>query len=113
MAVPIALAGRRKLRKYKIHQILPALWNAEPIPPGQILSKTTFFTIPCLTLRPNTERPITITQGTNKLTSLPTLDQDLEHLLNGHHPGGRIPELWDGLTGQRIIQVLLGHNTHA
>ena len=74
---------------------------------GGLQEETTYLHIPCLTLRVNTERPITITQGTNKLTSLPTLDQDLKHLLNGHHPGGKIPELWDGLTGQRVIRVLV------
>ena len=87
------------------------LLNAKLIPLGRSIfhlgSKTTYLNVSCLTLRPNTERPITVTQGTNKLTSLPALDQDLEHLLNGHHPGGKIPELWDGLTGQRVIQVLV------
>lgn len=74
---------------------------------GGLQEETTFLNIPCLTLRPNTERPITLTQGTNKLTSLPTLDQDLEHLLNGNHLKGKMPELWDGLTGQRVIEVLV------
>jgi len=55
---------------------------------------------------PNTERPITIHQGTNKLTSLETLEQDFDYALNGYHPAGRILELWDGKTGDRIIQIL-------
>ena len=74
---------------------------------GGLQEETTFLQTSCLTLRPNTERPITVTQGTNKLTSLDTLEQDLKHLLNGNHPHGKIPELWDGLTGQRVIQVLV------
>jgi len=74
---------------------------------GGLQEETNFLNIPCLTLRPNTERPITVTQGTNRLTSLPTLDQDLKNVLNGHHPKGKIPELWDALTGERVIQVVV------
>lgn len=75
---------------------------------GGLQEETTFLKIPCLTLRPNTERPITISKGTNKLTSLQTLDQDIELvLINGHSPSGGIPELWDGLTGERIIRALV------
>ena len=73
---------------------------------GGLQEETTFLGIPCLTLRPNTERPITITEGTNKLTSLEVLDQDFDYILNGYHPAGKIPELWDGHTAERIIQIL-------
>jgi len=73
---------------------------------GGLQEETTFLGIPCLTLRPNTERPITIKQGTNKLTSLETMQGDFDYLLNGDQPKGRIPELWDGQTAQRIIQIL-------
>ena len=74
---------------------------------GGLQEETTYLNIPCLTLRPNTERPITISQGTNKLTSLDILEQDLSNLINGYHPNGKIPELWDGKTGERIVEVLL------
>ena len=77
---------------------------------GGIQEETTFLNIPCLTLRPNTERPITVTQGTNKLTSLKTLEQDFNNLLNGYHPIGKIPEFWDGKTAQRIVEVLKNYN---
>ena len=73
---------------------------------GGIQEETTFLKIPCLTLRPNTERPITISQGTNKLTSPELLEQDIEYLLNGNCRKGEIPELWDGKTGKRIIRIL-------
>ena len=75
---------------------------------GGVQEETTFLKIPCLTLRPNTERPITITQGTNKLTSLETLEQDFDCVLNGYRPSGRIPDLWDGKTAERIIEILAG-----
>lgn len=74
---------------------------------GGIQEETTFLKIPCLTLRPNTERPVTIIQGTNRLTSLETLERDFDNLLNGTHPDGKIPEFWDGKTGERIVEVLL------
>ncbi len=74
---------------------------------GGLQEETTFLGIPCLTLRPNTERPITIKKGTNKLTSLERLNADFADLLNGSHPAGSTPELWDGRTAQRIVQVLV------
>ena len=74
---------------------------------GGIQEETTYLKIPCLTLRPNTERPITITQGTNRLTTVETLEKDCLSYLNGNHPDGRVPELWDGLTGERIIRILV------
>jgi UDP-N-acetylglucosamine 2-epimerase (non-hydrolysing) len=73
---------------------------------GGLQEETTFLNIPCLTLRPNTERPVTITQGTNKLTSINSLKRDMERLLRGNSKNGRIPELWDGHTGKRIVDTL-------
>ena len=73
---------------------------------GGLQEETTFLGIPCLTLRPNTERPITITNGTNQLTSLESLEKDIANLLNGKSKKGSIPELWDGHTAERIIRVL-------
>jgi UDP-N-acetylglucosamine 2-epimerase (non-hydrolysing) len=73
---------------------------------GGLQEETTFLNVPCLTLRPNTERPITITQGTNQLTSLESLDQNMDKLINGEHKNGKIPELWDGCTAERIIEIL-------
>src|SRR3972149_5017608 len=74
---------------------------------GGLQEETTFLKIPSLTLRPNTERPITISKGTNKLTSVQTLEQDISHVLSGFSPPDVVPELWDGLTGERIIQALV------
>jgi UDP-N-acetylglucosamine 2-epimerase (non-hydrolysing) len=74
---------------------------------GGLQEETTFLKVPCLTLRPNTERPITVTLGTNKLTSIESLQQDIDGLLNGDYRAGEIPELWDGRTSERIIRNLL------
>ena len=74
---------------------------------GGLQEETTFLGIPCLTLRPNTERPTTVTQGTNQLTSVETLERDLGNLLHGGGKRGAIPELWDGHTAERIIRILV------
>jgi len=73
---------------------------------GGLQEETTALGIPCLTLRPNTERPVTVTEGTNQLTTPAALDQDLAKLLSGHHKKGGIPKFWDGHTAERIIQQL-------
>jgi len=76
---------------------------------GGLQEETTYLGVPCLTLRPNTERPVTVMQGTNRLTSLALLSRDIEDTLAGRHPpGGRaVPELWDGKTAERILEVLV------
>jgi UDP-N-acetylglucosamine 2-epimerase (non-hydrolysing) len=74
---------------------------------GGLQEETTYLRIPCLTVRPNTERPITISQGSNQLTSLETIKSDIETVLNGYHRQCRIPDLWDGNAGRRIISELI------
>jgi len=73
---------------------------------GGLQEETTYFKTPCLTLRPNTERPVTVTIGTNKLTSLKNLEADIENILQGKHKKGRIPRYWDGQTARRIVRHL-------
>lgn len=81
---------------------------------GGLQEETTYFQTPCLTLRPNTERPVTVDEGSNKLTSPDQLKQDIEQLVQGKHPvAGKIPELWDGETAGRIVKHLLGGNSVA
>jgi UDP-N-acetylglucosamine 2-epimerase (non-hydrolysing) len=74
---------------------------------GGLQEESTYLQTPCLTLRPNTERPITIEVGTNKLTRPEQLALDIEDILQGRRPLGRIPMFWDGRTAERILSTLL------
>ncbi len=75
---------------------------------GGIQEETTVLGIPCLTMRENTERPITVTQGTNVLIGndpIRIVDEGLRRL-SGQAKSGRIPEKWDGLAARRIVKIL-------
>lgn len=75
---------------------------------GGITEETTVMRVPCMTLRNNTERPETVTVGTNELigTDPKNLPPAFDRLFNGEWKKGAIPELWDGKTGERIITIL-------
>jgi UDP-N-acetylglucosamine 2-epimerase (non-hydrolysing) len=73
---------------------------------GGVQEETTYLGIPCFTLRENTERPITIFMGTNRLVSELTLEDEFERLLNQNKRTPPVIPLWDGLTAGRIVQVL-------
>jgi UDP-N-acetylglucosamine 2-epimerase (non-hydrolysing) len=73
---------------------------------GGIQEETTYLGIPCLTVRPNTERPITITQGTNQLCELRDIEDKAETILSGRVPQGKKIEFWDGKTAKRIVDFL-------
>jgi len=70
---------------------------------GGIQEETTYLGIPCLTMRPNTERPITIEQGTNLLCDFDHLETMIETTLSGDNRRGSVPELWDGHTADRVV----------
>ena len=75
---------------------------------GGITEETTVMGVPCLTLRDSTERPETVTTGTNELigTDPAALAPALETLFAGRWKKGGVPEKWDGKTGERIVAVL-------
>jgi UDP-N-acetylglucosamine 2-epimerase (non-hydrolysing) len=74
---------------------------------GGIQEETTYLGVPCLTLRNTTERPITITQGTNELVNLETIRQHIDKIMDGTWKKGKVPEMWDGKSAERIVNVLL------
>lgn len=79
---------------------------------GGITEETTVMGIPCMTLRDNTERPETITEGTNELlgTDPKAIAPAMEILFSGNWKQGKIPHLWDGNTATRIVDNILEFN---
>jgi UDP-N-acetylglucosamine 2-epimerase (non-hydrolysing) len=76
---------------------------------GGITEEATVLNIPCLTMRNSTERPETVTQGTNELIGddFDKLKLCLEKIINGAWKKASVPDLWDGHTSERIVNVLL------
>jgi UDP-N-acetylglucosamine 2-epimerase (non-hydrolysing) len=76
---------------------------------GGITEETTVMGIPCMTLRDNTERPETITEGTNELlgTNPKAIEPAMKKLFSGEWKTGSVPNLWDGKTASRIVDKIL------
>jgi UDP-N-acetylglucosamine 2-epimerase (non-hydrolysing) len=76
---------------------------------GGIQEETTALGIPCLTMRGGTERPITVTEGTNTIVGLDAalVAREVDAILGGRGKRGRVPEGWDGKTGERIADALV------
>jgi UDP-N-acetylglucosamine 2-epimerase (non-hydrolysing) len=76
---------------------------------GGIQEETTFLGVPCLTIRPNTERPVTINEGTNRLvpSKREAILEATKDILAGKFIKKGPPELWDGQTAQRIAKILM------
>jgi len=79
---------------------------------GGITEETTVMGVPCVTLRNSTERPETVTMGTNELigTNPNAIKPVFDKLFNGEWKKGSIPPMWDGRTADRIVEVLLQQN---
>lgn len=73
---------------------------------GGVQEETTYLGIPCLTLRENTERPVTVTEGTNRLVKLEELAARLDEVIGGRWPKGQRPALWDGRAAERCVAAL-------
>ncbi|MBN1830541.1 MAG: UDP-N-acetylglucosamine 2-epimerase (non-hydrolyzing) [Deltaproteobacteria bacterium] len=71
---------------------------------GGIQEETTYLGIPCLTLRESTERPITVSMGTNHLCNIENIYLNIDEVFQGHSHKGSIPELWDGHTAERVVK---------
>ena len=73
---------------------------------GGIQEETTYLNIPCLTVRPNTERPITVWEGSNKLIKVDAIVPEIEKILCGKGKHGKRPKYWDGNAAQRIVKEI-------
>lgn len=79
---------------------------------GGIQEETTYMGVQCITVRNNTERPVTVNVGTNQLigTDFMAVEHAAMQILSGHIKQGRIPELWDGNTAERIVDIISAKN---
>ena len=75
---------------------------------GGIQEETTVLGVPCLTVRENTERPITVSEGTNTVVGLDPerIREEARRVLSGKGKHGRLPRLWDGHAAERIVKIL-------
>jgi UDP-N-acetylglucosamine 2-epimerase (non-hydrolysing) len=77
---------------------------------GGIQEETSYLGVPCLTMRENTERPVTVEVGTNILIGrdLERMRAEARRILEGRGKAGRVPELWDGKASERIAAIVAG-----
>ena len=73
---------------------------------GGVQEETTLLRVPCLTLRPNTERPITVTSGSNRLVTRQELASAVLKACDDGPYAGELPPLWDGQAGPRIARII-------
>lgn len=126
---PVHPRSRERLNQFGLNQQLkdmPGLLLIEPLgyldflklmakskfvltDSGGIQEESTVLGIPCLTLRENTERPVTVSQGTNRVIGSQgkKIIEESEKILRGEFKKGRLPDLWDGKAAERIVEILL------
>lgn len=73
---------------------------------GGIQEETTYMNLPCLTVRPTTERPVTVWEGSNKLIGVDDILSEVERILSGNGKQGKIPMYWDGKTAERMVEMM-------
>lgn len=127
---PIHPRTRHRLEEFGLDRILAALPAVRVVDPlgyidmlalmeravvvltdsGGVQEETTFLGVPCLTLRDVTERPATVTDGTNRVigTEPDRIVDEVKRVLDGDYPLPRCPPLWDGHAAQRIVEILAG-----
>lgn len=78
---------------------------------GGIQEETTVLGVPCITLRENTERPVTVTEGTNIVvgTDRNKIVKKTLEILNKHTLEGQTPEFWDGKASKRIVKLIIDY----
>ena len=125
---PIHPRTKKNLERFGLNQRLNRLANVHLLPSlgypdfmhlvknakvvltdsGGVQEETTFLRVPCLTVRPNTERPVTIEIGTNTLVDLDpkTIHQLMDGIMAGTYKQGKIPKYWDGKASERMVQVI-------
>lgn len=76
---------------------------------GGIQEESTYLQVPCITVRDNTERPVTVSVGTNRLIGTDTskVEKAVDEILDGEIKQGNIPELWDGHAAERICKIVV------
>jgi len=124
LVFPVHPRTAKNLREFRLYDLLndgPGIILTEPLvykafmnlifgckfvitDSGGIQEETTYLKIPCLTLRPNTERPVTITQGTNKLSAPERMESDLEEVIKKDCKAP--PLFWDGKAAERVVEVM-------
>ncbi|WP_373501336.1 non-hydrolyzing UDP-N-acetylglucosamine 2-epimerase [Desulfococcus sp.] len=100
-----ALAGLRLLSPLSYIPFMNLVFHSRLLitDSGGVQEESTYLGIPCLTLRPNTERPVTVTEGSNRLCTPADLEAHVNTILDQGWPKGRIPSLWDGKTADRVV----------
>jgi len=80
---------------------------------GGLQEESTALGVPCLTMSPNTERPVTVDEGTSTLigSSAEKLKEHLNQVVNGQYKRGSCPSLWDGKAAERIVETILAIKT--